>query len=476
MFINNLFQADKSILSLALFCMLTVSVSGCTRDESMGQSVKPQTTKETTAGISSTEDYLTFADSIAWAINLGGPEHLSQEGIHYQADSAISSDISGEFGTMDKVLGTQNEFLYKSHRVGDIQIRKPIENGAYDITFKFSEPLDISVGERVFNVLAEGEEVIADMDIRLARDNNTHSSVIRTATDIDITDGYLDIGFEALAGAPMLNALIVRKKPADPRTWKLVWSDEFNYQGSPDPDKWSFNEWPARKVNDEDQTYTRRAKNVRVDGEKLIIEAHMEDFNDAKYSSGRIHSQGKGDFLYGKAEIRAKLAAGQGTWSAIWMLPADPYKNSTTCEEGEDWQGSETCDAWPSSGEIDIMEYVGYDPQTIHGTVHNRAYFFINQQQRKASIEGKNVEDEFHTYSLEWNADDITIFYDGVPYFYYKNQGEGWQSWPYDQAYHIILNLAVGGAWGRAGGPIDDSIFPARMEVDYVRVYQLDSD
>ncbi len=106
----------------------------------------------------------------------------------------------------------------------------------------------------------------------------------------------------------------------------------------------------------------------------LIIEAHKEEYEGAGYTSGRVHSQGKGDFLYGRFEVRAKLPRGQGSWAAIWMLPSDPYRYSTSCEPGEDWQGSESCDAWPNSGEIDILEHVGYQMGHVHGTVHNEAY------------------------------------------------------------------------------------------------------
>jgi beta-glucanase (GH16 family) len=226
-------------------------------------------------------------------------------------------------------------------------------------------------------------------------------------------------------------------------------------------------------VNDEDQTYTDRAKNARIENGLLIIEAHQEQFNDAQYTSARLNSLNKGDFLYGKAEVRAKIPAGQGTWSAIWMLPSEPFKYATTCQEGEDWQGNSTCDAWPNSGEIDIMEHVGYDMNRIHGTVHNKAYYWKNWEQRKASIEGVNVDQEFHVYSVEWTPEDITVYFNEIPYFYYKNEKSDWRAWPFDHPYHIILNLAIGGAWGRSGGPIDNSIFPVRMEVDYVRVFSL---
>jgi len=218
---------------------------------------------------------------------------------------------------------------------------------------------------------------------------------------------------------------------------------------------------------------TDRAKNARVEDGVLIIEAHKEQFGEAEYTSARLHNSGSGDFLYGKVEARARIPRGQGTWSAIWMLPLNPYKYATSCQPNEDWQGSRTCDAWPNSGEIDILEHVGYDMQVVHGTVHTKAYYWVNGEQRKASVEGRNVDKEFHLYSMQWSPEHIIISFDNVPYFYYQNEGSGWEAWPFDHPYNLILNLAIGGNWGRAGGPIDDSIFPVRMEVDYVRIYQL---
>jgi beta-glucanase (GH16 family) len=273
-------------------------------------------------------------------------------------------------------------------------------------------------------------------------------------------------------GQPVLSALVVRKSSGRVGEWELVWNDEFDYEGPPDPARWNIDIWRRGKANNEDQTYTDRARNVRVEGGLLFLEAHRESFNDALYTSGRINSQGKGDILYGRVEVRAKLPAGQGTWPAIWMLPSDPYAYATSCEENEEWQGSRTCDAWPNSGEIDIMEHVGYDMQTIHATVHNKAYYWVNWEQRKASVEGKTVDSEFHVYSMEWTPETIYVLFDDSPYFFYRNEGTGWRAWPFDKPFNLILNLAIGGDWGRSGGPIDDTMFPVRMEVDYVRVFK----
>lgn len=406
----------------------------------------------------------------AIAINFGGEAYTGVDGTQYQADTM---QLDAEKKRIEhKIKGSQDPALFESYRLGNLDMSFPLENGIYDITFKFAEPEDIPVGQRVFNVLAQGDVVMEGMDVRLARDGNFGADLVRTVSGVIVKNGQLDISFDAKAGIPIISALIVHRSKVDESRWKLVWQDEFEYEGKPDPEKWNYDIWPARKVNDEDQTYTNRLKNARVENGSLIIEAHKEDYDDAKYTSARLHNMGKADILYGKIEVRAKLPAGQGTWSAIWMLPSDPYKYATTCAPGEDWQGSSTCDAWPNSGEIDIMEHVGYDMQTVHGTVHTKAYYWVNGEQRKGSVEGKTVDKAFHLYSVEWTPEYIVIYFDNTPYFYYKNEGSGWQAWPFDHPHHLILNLAIGGAWGRAGGPIDDSIFPAKMEIDYVRVYE----
>lgn len=416
-----------------------------------------------------------FNNNVVWAVNIGGKRYLGVDGINYQSDDLA---LINDKGSIDVIKGSQDRVLFQSYRMGDLVIQQPIINGSYEVIFKFAEPENIAVGERVFDVYAQGQLVIDELDVKLARDGKGKSALVRVVNDVIVTDGQLNIELKASKGQAILNALIVRKttrtsaQEASSTNWQLVWSDEFDYQGKPDPSKWSYDIWPARKVNDEDQAYTNSLKNVQVKNGKLIITANKEDYGNAEYTSGRIHSQGKGDFLYGRAEVRAKLPAGQGTWSAIWMLPSDPFKYATTCEQGEDWQGSSTCDAWPNSGEIDIMEHVGYDMQTIHGTVHNEAYYWAKWEQRKASFEGENVDQAFHVYAIEWTPEHIIVFFDETPYFFYSNESTGWQAWPYDHPYHIILNLAIGGMWGKAGGPIDDSIFPVSMEVDYVRIFK----
>jgi len=406
---------------------------------------------------------------LVWAINVGGPAYEGIDGTPFAAEESVRG---GDIGQMKTVKGSQDAFLYKSYREGDITVAHAIDIGTYDITFHFAEPKDYPEGARVFDAFAEGKRVIDDLDVMLFRDGKIESALTVTAPNVIVADGELNIHFEASADQPTLSALVVRSKKRPGKAWELVWSDEFDGEKL-DPEKWSPNIWPPRKVNDEDQAYTPREKNLRIENSNLVIEAHKEDYEGAQYTSGRVHTDGKGDFLYGRFEVRAKLPKGKGTWPAIWMLPSDPYKYSTTCEKGEDWQGSSTCDAWPNSGEIDIMEHVGYQMGHIHGTVHNEAYYWARWEQRKGRILIDGVDEEFHVYALEWTPERIDAFVDDTHYFTYVNENSGWQVWPYDQPFHVILNIAVGGMWGRSGGGIDDTIFPQQMHVDYVRVYRL---
>lgn len=234
----------------------------------------------------------------------------------------------------------------------------------------------------------------------------------------------------------------------------LVWSDEFDYTGLPAASKWTCEEGGNGWGNNELQYYTmNRTQNARVENGVLIIEALKESYSGRDYTSARLVSTNKGDWLYGRIEARAKVPGGKGTWPAIWLLPTDwAYGN------------------WPSSGEIDIMEHVGYDPTHIFGTAHTAVYNSPMGTQKGSSVTGSDWETAFHVYAIEWSPTRIDFIVDDTKYYTFNNEG-GWQKWPFDQRFHCILNLAIGGSWGGAQG-VDPSIFPKRMEIDYVRVYQ----
>ena len=235
---------------------------------------------------------------------------------------------------------------------------------------------------------------------------------------------------------------------------KLVWSDEFNYKGLPDSNKWNYNVGGHGWGNQELQYYTdRKTSNARVEKGHLIIEAKKEQVGNNAYTSARLVTKGKGDWTYGRIDVRAKLPKGVGTWPAIWML------------------GSTVPMKWPDDGEIDIMEHVGYDQGVVHGTVHCKKYFHSEGTQKGSKTIVADCSEKFHVYSVDWNAEAITILIDNKPYFSFKNEHSGNDAWPFYKPMHLLLNIAVGGGWGGQKG-VDDSVYPQRMEVDYVRVYQ----
>jgi beta-glucanase (GH16 family) len=236
--------------------------------------------------------------------------------------------------------------------------------------------------------------------------------------------------------------------------YKLVWSDEFNTPGLPDASRWNYDTGGRGWGNNELQYYTlARKENARVENGHLVIEARKENWQDRNYTSARLVTKGKGDWQYGKIEVRAKLPKGLGTWPTIWML------------------GSTTPLKWPDDGEIDIMEHVGYDPGQVHASVHCKKFNHVIGTQKTAIISVPDFADKFHIYEMEYTKDSVIIGVDGNTYFRFANEHSGYEGWPFDNKMHLLLNVAVGGNWGGAKG-VDEKIWPVRMEVDYVRVYQ----
>ena len=235
-----------------------------------------------------------------------------------------------------------------------------------------------------------------------------------------------------------------------------LWQDEFEKSGEPDSKNWDYDTGGNGWGNKELQNYTRSSKNVRVENGKLIIEAHNERSNNNNYSSARLITKKKGDWTYGKFEIRAKLPKGTGTWPAIWMLATNQTYGT---------------DIWPDNGEIDIMEHVGFDPMRVHGNIHTKAFNHMIKTNKGNSVVVPTALTDYHIYTTEWTPETIKILVDNKDYFTFTRDG-GWQAWPFDKPFHLIMNVAVGGEWGGQKG-VDDTIFPQRMEIDYVRVYAL---
>ena len=231
-----------------------------------------------------------------------------------------------------------------------------------------------------------------------------------------------------------------------------VWTDEFNTDGLPDATKWGYDIGGNGWGNNELQYYTD-GLNTSVSGGILKITAKKESYGGKSYTSARMITKNKGDWSYGRFEIRAKLPTGRGTWPALWMLPTDwAYGN------------------WPNSGEIDIMEHVGYDQNKVHITIHTKAFNHTLGTQKSSNKVVPTASTEFHLYRIDWTSYGIRGFIDNEQIFEFMIQGGGPDYWPFDKRFHLLMNIAVGGSWGGLQG-VDDNIFPATMEVDYVRVY-----
>lgn len=275
--------------------------------------------------------------------------------------------------------------------------------------------------------------------------------------------------FNVIWGACMLGIIIIATLAfryssfQEKQTFnKLVWQDEFDQDGLPDSNKWSYDYGSGCERgsgcgwgNNELQFYTKeRLENARVEDGKLIIQAHKEDWKRWKYTSARLVSKHKGDWQYGRVEVRAKLPKGKGTWAAIWMLPSENQHGG-----------------WPRSGEIDIMEFVGYEADSVYSTVHTEAFNHLKGTQRGGQLFDESYSEAFHTYALDWHENKMIFTIDEKPCFVFENTKNGVSEWPFNQPFHLLLNLAVGGNWGGAQG-VDPDIWPQQMEIDYVRVYQ----
>ena len=239
-----------------------------------------------------------------------------------------------------------------------------------------------------------------------------------------------------------------------PEGYHLVWHDEFDEGTALDPAHWTHEVKASGWVNNELQNYV----NHQTSSGNVVTEIqdgslHIQCFKEGgKIYSGRVYAHVKSGWKYGYFEGRIKLPKGKGTWPAFWMMPV----NYT---------------GWPDSGEIDIMEEVGYHPNYVSSSLHANAHVHTNNTQVTKEMYCAGAEGEYHVYAIEWTAEKITTFVDGKVLLTYANRGLGHDDWPYDAPFYVILNLAWGGSWGGSQG-VDETALPVTMSVDYVRVFQ----
>ncbi len=305
----------------------------------------------------------------------------------------------------------------------------------------------ISGADFHYSVYAEHPVWISD-----AKSNNLDLNAW-TVNDTEQMDWLLANGFDFITtNEPELLLERTKLSPVS-RGWKLAWSDEFNYNGLPDSTKWVYDVGGNGWGNNELQYYTQKdTLNAFAGNGCLKIIARKQQKEDKQYTSARIVTMGK--FKYGKLEMRAKLPAGKGTWPAFWMLGANAEKAG-----------------WPQCGEIDIMEHVGYEKDSIFGTIHTEVYNHFTGTQKGKAVYIENPYNSFHLFSIEWTPDKIDFMFDNKIYNHIENEHKTTNEWPFDQDFFVILNLAVGGNWGGKYG-VDDSVFPVSYQVDYVRIFK----
>lgn len=267
--------------------------------------------------------------------------------------------------------------------------------------------------------------------------------------------------------APLAAIIVILGLIAVPAVgqYTLIWADEFD-NGSLDPNNWecmigdgtSYG-LPAGWGNNELEYYTSRTDNVFVSGGVLHVVARKESYQGYAYTSARLRSLDKREFLYGRIEASIKVPTGQGYWPAFWMLPTDsPYGG------------------WAASGEIDIMESVNV-ATTVYGTIHYGGAWPNNVSSGSSYQNGSNFGSAYHVYALEWEPDAMRWYCDGNLYYtvtsstWYSTAAPSNDRAPFDTPFHILLNVAVGGNW--PGSPNDSTVFPQQLLVDYIRVYQL---
>jgi beta-glucanase (GH16 family) len=277
------------------------------------------------------------------------------------------------------------------------------------------------------------------------------------------------------AGIVLVAAVAVCQKkkdnplaPADeaipvPEGWTLVWHDEF--AGSAvDPAKWEFEVNGRGGGNNELQYYTDRPSNAFIENGALVIQARNESYTGPdgalSYTSARLRTKNRGDWTYGRFEIRAKVPAGRGLWPAIWMMPTDNAYGG-----------------WAASGEIDIMELLGHEPQKVYGTLHYGGTSPANVHSGTWTVLSSGTfADDFHVFAVEWDTTSIRWLMDDRVYYtrtsdqWYTTNTAAVKPAPFDRRFYLILNVAVGGNW--PGRPDGSTVFPQRMTVDWVRVFQ----
>ena len=342
-------------------------------------------------------------------------------------DHAFTKQVTVEYSTLEGWAKSGEDFTTVTNQV---------------LTFQPNEIQKKIIISVITDDLKEGDD---DFSVKIQ--NPVNASIIKETaigriTNDDTRVNFSNAGYDA---------------PTSYTGYSLTWADEFNAlpldalawtydigDGCPNLCGWGNNEL---------EYYTNRSDNLFFQDGKMLIEAKNESFNGKQYTSTKIKTESKKTFNYGRIDIRAKLPKGKGIWPALWMLPQ-----------------SNVYGGWPRSGEIDIMELVGHEPNKVYATVHYGPGPGSIQIGRNYTLNAGTFYDEFHVFSLEWKQNQLKWFIDGNLYSTVNSTDFGSNTYPFNEQFFFIINLAVGGSW--PGNPDQSTYFPQWLIVDYIRVYQ----
>ena len=242
------------------------------------------------------------------------------------------------------------------------------------------------------------------------------------------------------------------------KKYELVWFDEFSQDGQVDQSKWNYDIGFGKWGNGEPQYYTEGLNAIVKDG-VLNIEGRVENFENAPYTSARLTTYQRKHFQYGRIEVRAKIPTARGSWPAIWMLPVEFKEHKVS---------------WPRCGEIDIMEHITHQMDTVHVSLHTEFFNHVQRTQRTHFEYLEGITNDFHEFAMDWTKDYIEFFIDKKSFAKWEKEDPNYNSseigWPFDKPYYLILNQAIGGTWG---GEVKTEDYPSSFLIDYVRYYQI---
>jgi len=366
--------------------------------------------------------------------------------------------VGGQLVTGPFVTHTASPLLYRNARLGGSGYSIPVSTpGTYFVDLFVAETQGATVGQRVWDVTAEGRTAATSVDVVRDAGVTTASHVLFSAP---VVDGALDISFDRIAGLPLVGAVEVDYQNASTTAAKTLFSDDFSAPAGtlPDSSKWTAVTGGNGWGNQELETYTKRASNGSTDGAgNLAITARHETYTGTdgrtrNYTSARLETRNKFEFQYGTAEARMRIPAGQGLWPAFWALGT----NIGTV-------------GWPLCGEIDVLENLGSEPDIAHATVHAANTIGDAWLSGTPTTAPAPLSAGYHSYGLVWGPNAIEVTLDGRTFMSVSASDVAPTNlWNFNPPFYLLLTLAVGGSW--PGAPDATTAFPATMSVDYVRV------